>query len=149
MPATRARRASSTAPAEHSLRALAAQLVRFFLSSCLGLAVDLSVFAALTAAGARPGVANAASSACAVLTTYLAVTRYAFGSRLGHRTLVRFAGAYTASILVFSALVDVLVLGTGWPALAAKAAVLPVSFGVNYLLSRWAFRRPRATGEGA
>ena len=128
------------------MRDCLAQFLRFLLGSAAGLTVDLLVFAAAVRAGASPWVANTLSAGCAVVVVYLLATRYAFGSDRTSRGFVLFVGWYVVSILLFSAFIEALYIGTGWPPFVCKLLSLPPSFAANFVVSRALLRRPAAGG---
>ncbi|WP_158550785.1 GtrA family protein [Geodermatophilus sp. TF02-6] len=117
------------------------QATRFLLGSCLGLAVDLGVFALGVRLGASPGAANVLSAACAVVVVYLFVTRYAFAAERSRTSFLLFVAWYVVSIVVFSVLIEVLHDRTGWAPLVCKSLSLPPSFAANFLASKLLFRR--------
>jgi putative flippase GtrA len=126
-------------------RRLLHQVTQFLLGSCLGLAVDLGLFAAGVRLGAPPWLANLVSAGCAVVVVYLFVTKYAFRSERSRGTFLLFVGWYVVSIVVFSVLIDLLHAQTGWPAFVCKLLSLPPSFAANFLASKLLFRgRPAA-----
>jgi putative flippase GtrA len=120
------------------------QVTRFLLGSCLGLAVDLGLFAAGVRLGAPPWLANLVSAGCAVVVVYLFVTKYAFRSERSRLTFLLFVGWYVVSIVVFSVLIDLLHDVTGWDAFVCKLLSLPPSFAANFLASKLLFRGPPA-----
>ncbi|MGY1595102.1 GtrA family protein [Geodermatophilus sp. SYSU D00965] len=116
------------------------QVTRFLLGSCLGLAVDLGLFAAGVRLGAPPWLANLVSAGCAVVVVYLFVTKYAFRSERSRLTFLLFVGWYVISIVVFSVLIDLVHEVTGWDAFVCKLLSLPPSFAANFLASKLLFR---------
>lgn len=126
------------------------ELMRFLLGSGLGLTIDLLVFAAGIRLGAPPWLANLVSSGCAVVVVYLFVTKYAFASERSRLTFVLFVGWYVVSIAVFSTLIDLLHVHTGWAPFLCKLLSLPPSFAANFLFSRVLFRSaPGSLAAGA
>jgi putative flippase GtrA len=117
------------------------QLVRFLMGSALGLTVDLLVFATAIHLGAPPWLANLASAGSAVVVVYLFVTKYAFGSARSRSTFLLFVGWYVFSIAVFSALIDLLHVQTGWAPFVCKLVSLPPSFAANFVFSKLLFGR--------
>lgn len=128
------------------MRHVVAQLLPFLLGSAAGLTVDLVVFTAAVHSGASPWMANALSAGCAVVVVYLLVTRYAFDGGRTARGFALFVGWYVASILLFSALIELLYVGTGWSPLLCKLVSLPPSFAANFLVSRALLQRREADG---
>jgi putative flippase GtrA len=116
------------------------QLAHFLLGSCLGLAVDLSVFAAGVRLGAPAWLANTISAGCAVVVVYLFVTKYAFRTERSRSSFLVFVGWYVVSILLFSLLIEVVHQGTGWAPFLCKLLSLPFSFGANFGVSKVLFR---------
>ncbi len=116
------------------------QVTRFLLGSCLGLAVDLGVFALGVRLGASPGLANAVSAACATVVVYLFVTKYAFAAERSRTTFALFVGWYATSIVVFSVLIEVLHDVTDWDPFVCKLVSLPPSFAANFVASKLLFR---------
>ncbi len=127
------------------------QFLRFLLGSAAGLTVDLVVFAGAVRAGAPPWAANTLSAACAVVVVYLLATRYAFATDRTPGGFLRFVGWYVVSILLFSAFIELLHTGTGWPPFVCKLVSLPPSFAANFVASRALLSRGAAvrdaTGE--
>jgi putative flippase GtrA len=129
-------------------RGLLHQVVRFLLGSCLGLAVDLAVFQAAVLLGATPGVANAVSSASAVVVVYLFVTKYAFAAERSRTSFLLFVSWYVVSIIIFSVLIEVLHGATGWLPFVCKLVSLPLSFAANFVASKLLFRHRGDSGVG-
>jgi len=131
------------------MRSTLHQLVRFLLGSCLGLAVDLSLFEASVRLGAAPWLANVVSAGCAVVVVYLFVTKYAFRSGRTRSSFLLFVSWYVTSILLFSVLIEVLHGVTGWAPFLCKLASLPLSFAANFVMSKLLFRQQRAAAPVA
>lgn len=123
------------------------EFLRFAVGSALGLGIDLLGFQLLTLAGLTPGVANALSSSLSITVVYLVVTRYAFTVRTSVSSYLLFFGWYAASIVTFSLLIEFVVSETGWLPLLAKVLSVPLSFGLNYLFSRFLFNRSPRRGD--
>ncbi|MGY1748058.1 GtrA family protein [Modestobacter sp. SYSU DS0511] len=131
-------------------RAQLRQLLQFLLGSCLGLAVDLSVFALGIRLGAAPWLANTLSAGCAVVVVYLFVTKYAFRGGRSRSSFLMFVAWYVTSILGFSLLIELLHVVTGWAPFLCKLVSLPFSFAANFGVSKVLFRqRPAAVVPGA
>lgn len=117
------------------------EFLRFTAGSVAGLAIDLVGFQLLIFAGLAPGLSNALSSALSITVVYLLVTRYAFNVRKSASSFFIFLAWYGGSIVTFSLLIELVVAETGWAPMIAKALSVPVSFGLNYLFSRFLFSR--------
>ncbi|WP_166509536.1 GtrA family protein [Blastococcus sp. TF02-8] len=126
--------------ARHDLPALVRQFLRFLLGSCLGLAVDLALFETGVRLGLTPGLANVASSACAVVVVFLFVTKYAFRAERTTTSFFLFVCWYALSIAFFSVFIQVLHDSSGWAPFVCKLVSLPLSFGANFVFSRFLFR---------
>ena len=116
------------------------QFLSFFGGSAVGLLIDLIGFQLLVFWGLVPWQANAISSTLALTAVYLLVARYAFAATARVRTYLLFFAWYGGIIVVFSALIELAVIYTGWPPLLCKIASIPLSFIVNFLFSRSLFR---------
>lgn len=116
------------------------QLLHFLLGSCLGLAVDLSIFALGIRVGAAPWLANTLSAGSAVVVVYLFVTKYAFRTERSRSSFVAFVAWYLISIVLFSVLIELLSERTGWAPFLCKLVSLPFSFGANFGVSKFLFR---------
>lgn len=138
-----------TAPARRGVAALLHQFMRFFVGSCLGLVVDLSLFEVGVRAGLAPGLANVVSAGCAVVVVFLFVTKYAFRADRTRSSFALFVGWYSFSILVFSLLIELLHDGTGWAPFICKLVSLPPSFAANFGFSRFLFRDRRPAADEA
>jgi putative flippase GtrA len=126
--------------AQQRVLPLVRDALRFLLSTCLGLTVDLAVFGVGVWLGATPGVANVVSSGCAVVVMYAVVTRYVFRGGRSRGSFVAFVAWYVVSIAVFSVLVEVLHDSTGWAPFVCKLVSLPLSFAANFGFSKIVFR---------
>ena len=122
------------------MRRFAHQAVRFFLSTLLGLTVDLVVYSLLVFAGLPAGLANVTSSAAAVVVVYFMATRYTFRSDGGPAKFALFVAWYAASIGFFSVLIEAGVTGMGLDPLVSKGLSLPLSFWANFLATRFLLR---------
>lgn len=118
------------------------EFVAFLWGSGVGLMLDLMSFQGLVWLGVDPWLANASSSTASITAVYFLVTRYSFDARAGWRTFTLFVAWYGSSIIVFSSLIQFMTTEGGWFPLGWKLASVPVSFGLNYLFSRYLFRRP-------
>ena len=118
------------------------QSVRFLFSTCVGLAVDLGVYATLTAAGVLAGVANFVSSFAAVLLMYFFSSRYVYASRARNSAgVLLFFAWYAVSISLFSWIVQMGVGAFGLHPIVSKLGCLPFSFVLNFLATRTIFSR--------
>ena len=127
--------------------ALFRQALVFLAGTLVGLAVDLSLYAILVSLGLIPALANALSSATAVVVMYFVSSRYAFKSRGGPLTVVLFFGWYALAIVGVSALIQWGVDGLGLQFFIAKLLSLPISFTANFFAVRAIFHfsgRPHA-----
>jgi putative flippase GtrA len=121
-----------------SLRFHLSRAFRYGLVSGTGLALDLSLFLTLVHSGASAFVANALSSAAALTFVYLASVRRVF--RYHGQFAVELFAAYVlyhlcGTAIVSAAISELVRLGVA-PALA-KIAILPATFGANYLFMSW------------
>lgn len=121
------------------LRELPKQAFRFFLSTLLGLTIDLGLYSILVEIGCPAGLANLASSSTAVIVMYFVASRFAFQTRGGVLSLGVFVLWYAASVAGFSWLVQWGVDSLHLNPLAAKISSLPFSFAVNFLATRAIF----------
>ena len=121
----------------HARRAL-----RFGLVSGAGLLLDVALFLVLVRPELGPFWANAVSSAAGLTFVYCVSVRRIF--RYDGRFIVPLFAAYLTyhlcGTLVVSWAISALVRG-GFPPWAAKVAILPMTFGVNYLFMSWLTRR--------
>ena len=122
------------------------QFLGFFVGSATGLAIDLIGFQLLLVVGLEPSLANAISSATSITAVYLLVTRYSFGAGARISTYLAFLSWYALSIVTFSALIQLAVGVTDWHPFLWKLASVPISFGLNYVFSRFLFRAPKSEG---
>lgn len=120
-------------------RAFARQLLSFATGSGIGLALDFGIFSVLVLAGAPPLLANLLSSAVAITTVYFLTTRYAFRVAPAAPSYAAFVGWYATSAVVVSAVIAFASHGVETRALVVKAALVPVTFGLNFLFGRWLF----------
>ena len=118
---------------------LRTEVVRFFLSTLVGLSVDLGGYSLLAALSIQAGIANLVSSTTAVAVMYFLSGRFTFRSRGSKTTLVLFFAWYAVSILCFSTLIQLATHSWHWGALPAKIASLPLSFTANFLATRLIF----------
>jgi len=118
------------------------QFVAFFWGSAVGLMIDLVLFQVLVWLGFDAWLANASSSTVSIAAVYVMVTRYSFDVRAGWGTFVLFCTWYGTSILLFSSLIQVASTELGWLPFGWKLISVPISFGLNYMFSRYLFRRP-------
>ena len=125
------------------LAALVERALKFAVTSGLGLGLDVGVFAALTAFGVAPGVANLISAACGVTFVYFASVRRVF-SYEGERLLSLFAlyVAYQVAAVAGASWAVAELARLIWP-LAAKIAILPVTFSANFLFMQFITRSRR------
>lgn len=119
------------------------RFLAFFGASAVGLAIDLGLFALLTAMGLAPWLANGISATTSITAVYFLATKHSFAVRPRLSTYVAFFAWYATSIVVFSFLIDLATDLSGWPAFLWKLASVPVSFALNYGFSTLLFRRRR------
>lgn len=120
----------------------------FFAGSAAGLAIDLIGFAILVAVGVAPWLSNGISSFASITAVYLLVTRYSFGVGTKATTYIAFVAWYSASIVLFSFLIQTLTSATDLSPYLWKLCSVPFSFALNYLFSLFLFRG-RGRGEPA
>ena len=121
----------------------AVRLARFAVVSGTGLALDLILFLAQVSAHVPAFIANAVSSSAAVTFVYLVSVRRVF--RYDGGFLVAMFAAYVAYQLCGIALGSWAVHGliaSGFAPIAAKVAILPLTFGANYLFMWWLTSSP-------
>ncbi|MDH6235418.1 GtrA family protein [Cryobacterium sp. CG_9.6] len=121
-------------------RARIREFVTFFGGSAVGLVIDLVGFSLLILTGLVPWQANAVSSSVALTAVYFLVVRFTFSAQARVTTYVAFFAWYGGTIVVFSVLIQAATTLTDWPPLICKLASIPISFGSNYLFSRYLFR---------
>lgn len=126
-----------------STRSRTREFWSFFGGSAVGLLIDLLGFQVLLWCGAEPWAANLSSSAASITAVYVLVSRYSFGASARMRSYLLFVGWYGGSIVLFSSVIQLASTETGWYPMVWKLLTVPVSFGLNYLFSRYLFR-PRA-----
>lgn len=114
---------------------------RFFISSLLGLGVDLLTFQVLVFCNFSLWLANLCSSALAVAVLYFLVSRYTFSGRGSILAVVIFYTWYFSVIVLFSILIDYAATTSGLQPLLLKAISVPFSFLLNYLFSKYVFKR--------
>lgn len=114
---------------------------RFFLSSLLGLIVDLLAFQILVFVNVSLGLANLISSSLAVLLLYFLVSRYTFAKRGTFAAALVFYLWYFTVIIIFSLLIEVVTSVTFFSPIEVKVFTVPCSFFLNYLFSRFVFKR--------
>jgi len=122
---------------------LFSRVVKFAVTSGLGLGLDFGVFAVLNALGVAPGLANLVSAACGVTFVYFASVYRVF-SYEGERLLGLFA-AYVIYQVVAVAAASWAVAALAeftWP-LLAKLAILPLTFSANFLFMQIITRNRR------
>lgn len=122
------------------------QFVSFFGSSAVGLIIDLLGFQALLLLGLEPWTANAVSSTTSITAVYFLVTRYSFGTATHPQSYVAFVAWYGTSIILFSILIQLASSLSGWPPISWKLLSVPISFGANYLFSRYLFKTRQDKG---
>lgn len=121
----------------------AARIARFAAVSGTGLALDLILFLAQVWAQVPALMANAVSSTVAVTFVYLVSVRRVF--RYDGGFLLAMFAAYVSYQLCGIALGSWAVEGliaSAFPPIAAKIAILPLTFGANYLFMWWLTSSP-------
>jgi hypothetical protein len=116
-----------------SLPGLTQRVIKFAVTSGLGLTLDVGIFLGLTSLGTASGWANLVSATCGVTFVYFA-SIYRVFSYNGERlvTLLLLYLAYQAvAVAAASWAVGVLALLTS--PIVAKLLILPVTFTANYL----------------
>lgn len=114
---------------------------RFFISSLIGLGVDLLTFQLLVICSFSLWLANLSSSALAVAVLYFLVSRYTFSGRGSLLAVVIFYTWYFAVIVLFSLLIELAASLSGLPPILIKVFSVPFSFLLNYLFSKYVFKR--------
>lgn len=116
-----------------------AQVLRFLVSTILGLTVDLGVYIALLLFVVTPAIANSISASVAVIVMYFLTSRFTFRARAGGSSVVLFFVWYAISIAGFSWLVQVGVDVLALDPVVSKIGTLPLSFAANFLMTRTIF----------
>lgn len=117
------------------------QLFRFFVSTCAGLILDLALYGVLVWVGLLPALANALSSAAAVVLMYFLSSRFTFRRSGGALSVVLFFAWYAISIAAISWLVQIGVDAFGLHPMLSKILSLPISFALNFIATRAIFNR--------
>lgn len=108
------------------------RILGFGVTSGIGLTIDIVLFACLLVLGVCPFFANLASAGCAVLFVFFASVRRVFRFR-GSYLLTRFVLYVALQVaMVAAASAAVAYLALAIPAILAKAATIPFTFGANY-----------------
>ena len=118
------------------VRAFVAQLVRFFLSTLVALGLDFGLYAVLCSLGVIPGWASLISSGTATIVLYFFSTRLTFRTKHSLGRALAFCVWYTFSIAGFALLVQGIHEQFDLHWFLSKAATLPFSFSINFLVSR-------------
>lgn len=123
-------------------RTLIARIVQFALVSGAGLALDFGLFIALTQFGLGPGFSNFISASIAVTFVYFVSVKKIFAYQ-GQFLFGLFAAylIYQAiAVIAASLAVEVLAVSTPLTAIWSKIAILPATFGANFLFMSWLTR---------
>lgn len=115
------------------------RVLKFGISSGMGLSIDLIVYLTLDSVGIDASLANLVSSFLAITALYFLVSRYAFQKDPNPFKFLYFVVWYSAMILAMSAIVHVMHSAWGFTALFAKLVTIPVSFVLNYFFSKRLF----------
>ncbi|WP_370449999.1 GtrA family protein [Cryobacterium sp. Hh7] len=107
----------------------------------MGLGIDLLGFGIFMWTGLVVWQANAVSSTLSITAVYFLVTRYSFRAHSQVFTYVVFVAWYGCSIVAFSVLIQYATTASDWEPMVWKLLSVPVSFAINYIFSRWLFRR--------
>jgi putative flippase GtrA len=113
------------------------------------LCFDVLVYTALAGLKIPVFLANVTSSTLAALLVYLASTKYAF---MRKPTMVKgtiVVSWYLLATLIWSTTIQLLVLGPVPNAIIAKLATVPISFGLNFLVTKFVITRSGSRSEGA
>lgn len=134
--------AGPASQAWESARRLAARVLAFGLVSGVGLALDYGLFLLLVEQGLRAGVANLISAGAAVTFVYFVSVRriFAYQGRFLFGLFTAYALYQVAAVAAASWAVDWLVTGARLAPVWAKAAILPLTFGANFLFMSWLTR---------
>jgi putative flippase GtrA len=131
--------------AERNIVAGLVRLIGFAIVSATGLAIDFAVFLTLAAAGVPLFLANLVSATTATVFVFLVSTIKVFQAAPTPRTfwpaLVAYLVWQTLSINAASLAVAYLAAYLG--AVEAKLAILPFTFGSNYIVVRFLASRMR------
>jgi putative flippase GtrA len=127
------------------------QLSRYSLVSALALALDFTVYLALTALGMSPPLAGVIGYALGTGLHYVLSTRFVFDARATDKVQARLFGEFTLSGLAGMAITAlVIALATeaaGLAALPAKVLAAGASFIIVFGLRRAVVFSPRSFGD--
>ncbi|WP_189501870.1 MULTISPECIES: GtrA family protein [unclassified Mesorhizobium] len=113
-------------------------LLRFATVGAITTALDLILFATLTAATTPPALANLLSYSCGILLSYVLNRSWTFGVDGSRLQALKFVLSTLTGLLISTVLVAFLT--TVIPAIDAKLISVPIVFGWNYLAARmWVF----------
>lgn len=115
------------------------RMLRFAGVGLVTTILDISLFAALSAAQTPPAPANIASYSCGIALSYALNSRWTFGKKASLFQGLKFVLATASGLVLSTLLLTILVIVM--PALVAKAATVPIVFLWNYHSTRqWVFR---------
>jgi putative flippase GtrA len=113
-------------------------LLRFATVGAITTALDVSLFAGLTAAAVPAPLANLSSYSCGILLSYNLNRSWTFRVGGSHLQALKFVLSTLTGLLISTLLVAVLSMTI--PAIYAKLISVPVVFAWNYLAARlWVF----------
>ena len=123
----------------HALIGIGPQLSRYALVSLAALALDFSLYLALTSGGMKPVLAGVIGYAAGTVLHYVLSARFVFDAAATDKVQARLFGEFALSGLVgigITALVIALATGAGLAALPAKVLAAAVSFLLVFALRR-------------
>lgn len=125
------------------------RVLKFVGASGAGLALDFAVYAVLNELGLRPGLANLVSAACGVMLVFglSAHTIFEGGQGFLGRLFLIYVAYQVLAIALASVAVDGMTSLFGGAYLAGKLAVLPATFGANFVFTSWLLRPRRGSRE--
>jgi putative flippase GtrA len=113
-------------------------LLRFATVGAITTALDVSLFAGLTAAAVPAPLANLSSYSCGILLSYNLNRSWTFRARGSRLKALKFVLSTLTGLLISTVLVAMLSMTI--PAVYAKLMSVPVVFAWNYLTVRlWVF----------
>lgn len=114
------------------------RFVGFAFVSGIGLTLDVAIYTVLCASGAAPELANLLSAATAVTFVFFAASRRVFSGRDGWmlRPFAAYVAYQVVAITAASVAIGALTDAFGGRYLLAKAAVLPVTLAVNFIVAQ-------------
>jgi hypothetical protein len=126
---------------KHRRGALLLRLITFFFSSLCGVITDIALFQIMTVVGLSGFFSNVISSWVAVTLTYFLATRFSMKVAPRFASYLVFIVWYAFSILLFSRVIDLLIVNTTMLPIMCKIVTLPCSFTINFAFNNFVIRR--------